>query len=33
VDERRRYEKRTMGSVIVGGKEVIMSMHKEEVLE
>ena len=22
-----------MGSVIVGGKEVIMSMHKEEVLE
>jgi hypothetical protein len=33
VDERRRYEKRAMGRVILGGKEVILSMHKEEVLE
>jgi len=33
VDERRRYEKGAMGRVILGGKEVIMSMQKEEVLE
>jgi hypothetical protein len=33
MDERRRYEKRAMGRVILRSKEVIMSLHKEEVLE
>ena len=33
MDERRRYQKRAMGRVILGGKEVIVSMHKAEVLE